>query len=367
MNEHMNNEPPDHGAERPRPVVRVNGEVVPLNDQTPTGEQILMAARLRPATDYALIRWPDQGPTNEVALDDVLDLTQLGPVIDFFATPADGIRYFALDEERYAWAGPLDVETVRRIGRVDDQKALWLERTDEEDRLLSPGETIDLEARGVERLYTKKATWWLQVQSKEYEFERPLVTVREALKRAGFDVSKAWEVKFKVKGEPIRAVGLDETLDLSHPGVERLRVGPANVDNGDGAATERREFSLLPADVSFLDDSGLRWQTIRDGNRWLIVENYPLPPGFNVPSCTIAVQIPESYPSAQLDMFFCHPALTANDAVPPQTEHRQAIAGTLFQRWSRHRGAGSAWTPGVDNLESHFTLIEHALSREVGA
>ncbi|MEA9762494.1 multiubiquitin domain-containing protein [Xanthomonas campestris] len=367
MTKHDSNAPPDHAAQHDRDAVRVNETTVELNDRTPTGAQILAAARLRPAADYALIRWPEQGPTNEIALDDVVNLPLHGPLAEFFAVKADGVRYFTLDEERYVWAGPLKVETVRRLGRVDEQMGLWLELTDEEDRLLAPGEVIDLESRGVERLYTKKPSWHLQIRDRDYEFDQPQVIVRDALIRAGFDVSKSWEVKFKVKNQPIRPVKIEEVLDLSQPGVERLRVAPANVDNGDGIQDARRDFSLLPNDASFLSSTGLYWQTIIDGSRWLVVEGYPLPAGYNVPRCVIAIEIPESYPTAQLDMFFCSPQLTANGAVPPQTEQRQLIANSLFQRWSRHRGVGSEWTPGVDNLESHFALIEHAITREVGA
>ena len=367
MTQHNSGEPPDHTSERTQATVRVNDEVVELNDQSPTGEQILSAARLRPASDYALIRWPEGGPTNEVALEDVIKLPRRGPLAEFFAMKADGVRYFTLDEERYAWAGPLNVDIVRRIGRVDEQMGLWLELTDEEDRLLAPGEVIDLEARGVERLYAKKPSWRLRIQDKDYEFDQSQVVVRDALIRAGFDVSKQWEVKFKVKDQPIRPVGIDEVLDLSQPGVERLRVAPANVGNGDGTQDARRDFSLLPEDLAFLARVGLRWQTFIDGGRWLIVEGYPLPAGYNAPSCTIAIEMPEGYPSAQLDMFFCNPHLVANGAEPPKTTHRQSIAGIVFQRWSRHRGAGSEWTPGVDSLESHFALIEHAITREVGA
>jgi hypothetical protein len=117
-----------------------------------------------------------------------------------------------------------------------------------------------------------------------------------------------------------------------------------------------------------LRETARHWQSVlAEGHRWLIVENYPLPPGYNMPSCTIAVEMPEAYPSAQLDMFFCYPHLTVGGVAPQQTEHRQAIDGKEFQRWSRHRGPGSEWTPGTDNLESHFALIDHALAKEVGA
>lgn len=366
MTTQPNAEPPDHTAERARNVVRVNGRAIELNDSTPTGQQILLAAGMRPAADYALLRWPERGPTNEVALEDVVNLPKRGSSAEFFATKADGVSYFTLDEERYAWAGPLDEGTLRRIGRVDGALQLWLERTSKEDREILEGETIDLNGKGVERIYSKRPVWHLRVQNQNTEWDRPQVGVLEALVKAGYDVSKPWEIKFKVKDQPIRAVGLDEILDLSQPGVERLRVAPANVDNGDGAQEARRDFSLLATDAAFLDSEGYRWRTVLDGSRWLIVDGYPLPAGYNATACSLAVQMPSGYPDTQLDMFYCAPDLSVNGHMPAQTEARQSIEGTQFQRWSRHRGAGSAWVPGVDNLASHFALIEHALCREVG-
>lgn len=360
------NEPPDHNTERARNVVRVNGRAIELNDATPTGQQILLAAGMRPAANYALLRWPEHGPTNEVALDDVIELPTRGSTAEFFAIEADGVSYFTLDEERYAWAGSLDADIIRRIGRVDAGLQLWLERTSQEDREILAGEAIDLEEKGVERIYTRRPVWHLKVQNQSTEWDRPQISVREALIKAGYDVSKAWEIKFKVKDQPIRPATLDEILDLSQPGVERLRVAPANVDNGDSAQEARRDFSLLAADASFLDREGFRWRTLLDGERWLIVDDYPLPTGYNVAICSLAVQMPNGYPDSQLDMFYCAPDLSVDGRAPAQTEARQLIEGQHFQRWSRHRGAGSAWAPGVDNLASHFALIEHALCREVG-
>lgn len=366
MNIQSNNEPPNQSTERGNTIVRVNGRVVELNDATPTGRQILAAAGMRPVADYALLRWPENGPTNEVALEDIIKLPIHGQELEFFAIQADGVSYFTLDEERFAWAGPLDVETIRQIGRVDEAKQLWLERTNKEDLELLAGDTVDLDAKGVERIYTRQPVWHLKVQNQDTEWSRPTVSVREALIKAGYDVSKPWEIKFKVKDQPIRPVGLDEILDLSQPGVERLRVAPANVDNGDGAQEVRRDFSLLAADAAFLDGEGFRWRTVVDGARWLIVDDYALPVGYNVLNCTLAIEMPSGYPDTQLDMFYCAPDLLANGQMPPQTQARQVIDGQQFQRWSRHRGVGCAWTPGVDNLASHFALIELSLSREVG-
>lgn len=366
MSQPDQSEPPDQAADRRQRAVIVNGQRIELSDTTPTGEQILAAARLRPAADYALLRWPDSGPTNEVALDDIIKLPRNGPLLAFFAIKSDRVSYFTLDEERYAWAGPLDADTVRRVGHVDPVMDLWLELTDQEDHLIQPGEVIDLDAPGVERLYTKAAVWHLRVNDEDTEWPQPRILVRDALTKAGFDVSRPWTMKFKVQGQPVRAVNLHDELDLSQAGVERLRVAPSEVNNGDGRGV-RREFSLLAADAGFLNKRGLHWQTVNSDGQWLIVSDYPLPPGYDVATFTLAVLIPPSYPTAALDMFFCHPPLSINASVPPQTEHHQAIDGRNFQRWSRHRGSASPWNPGVDNLASHFALIDEALAREVEA
>lgn len=357
-------EPPQAGA---APAVRVNDNLIELTDRTPTGSQILAAAGLRPVANFALLHWPAQGPTNEIGLDDVLRLPNGEVPWEFFAIEADGVSYFTLDEARYAWAGPLDEARIRRVGRVSENMELWLERTDQPDRQLAPGEEVKLERAGVERLYTRKRIWKLEVQGELTEWEHPQVLVRDALVKASIDPGKPWVIMLKVKDQPVRPVEQTDIIDLSQPGIERLRVRPKHVDNGDGQKDARRDFSLLPKDAQFLDASGFQWQTINDGKRWLIVDNYALPSGYNAPTCRLAIIMPPDYPTAQLDMFFCDPVLTANGAVPPQTQHRQTINGVVFQRWSRHRGADNSWSPTTDSVATHFALIEHAIGREVGA
>jgi hypothetical protein len=347
------------------PTVRVNGTLIELADRTPTGGQILAAAGLRPVANYALVRWPaGQGPTNEIGLEEVLALPGEGTPWEFFAAEADGISYFTLDEERYAWAGPLDEGLIRRIGRVAENQALWLERTDQPDRQLAPGEVVNLDRGGVERLYTRKLIWKLEVQGELTEWNDPQVLVRDAVVKAGIDPKKPWIIILKVKGQPKREVELTTTIDLSEPGIERLRLRPKDVTNGEGAQETRRDFSLLAKDAKFLDAAGFVWRTVIDGQRWLIVENYPLPPGYNVPVCRLAVDMPPDYPSAKLDRFYCDPPLRANGVDPPTTQHRKTIGGVPFQRWSRHR---NSWSPETDSLSTHFALIEESIGREVGA
>ena len=78
------------------------------------------------------------------------------------------------------------------------------------------------------------------------------------------------------------------------------------------------------------------------------------------------MEVPPNYPAAQIDMFFVAPALSlSSGAAIPNTEHREAILGEPFQRWSRHRNAKAPWRPESDNVITHLALVESALQKEV--
>ena len=78
---------------------------------------------------------------------------------------------------------------------------------------------------------------------------------------------------------------------------------------------------------------------------------------------TSRIEVPVSYPGAQLDMFYCHPPLALQSgAAIPQTQHLETITGLPFQRWSRHR----QWDATRDTLATHLALVDEALHREVG-
>ncbi|WP_250462621.1 multiubiquitin domain-containing protein [Microbulbifer litoralis] len=206
--------------------------------------------------------------------------------------------------------------------------------------------------------------WVLDVQGERFQWDKPEVTVREALERAGYDLGQSWILTLKVGGEPKRSVGLDDVINLTHPGLERLRVLKGQVNNGD-AALPRREFELLPKDHAYLDGLGFRWETVQQGReRWLLLRDYVLPAGYTQTSCTIAVSIPANYPAAKLDMFFCAPHLERVDKKAiDRTESRQAIDGVSFQRWSRHPAA--AWNADTDSIRTHMALVEESICREV--
>ena len=128
----------------------------------------------------------------------------------------------------------------------------------------------------------------------------------------------------------------------------------------------RRQFELPSFDTQYLDSTGCQWETVVEGNgRWLLIHDRPLPNEYNVERALCALQIPPSYPQAQIDMVYFFPALARQDARPiGASNSTQVLDGKTFQRWSRHRTESSSWLPGEDDVCSHLTLVDGWLERE---
>jgi hypothetical protein len=204
--------------------------------------------------------------------------------------------------------------------------------------------------------------WKLNVQGVIIESPHPEIGVRQAIKQAGFNPDTPWIIILKITGEPKKEVDVNYVIDLRHKGIEKLRLTPRQINNGEMAA-RRVEFGMLPQDERHLDDLGLRWETLVDvGRRWLMLRNYPVPPGYRVSVTDIAIEVPVSYPGAQLDMFYCSPTLALlSGAMIEQTQHTETVTGLPFQRWSRHR----PWDAARDTLATHLALVDESLRREV--
>lgn len=216
---------------------------------------------------------------------------------------------------------------------------------------------------GHEHGHEHKHEWKLNVQGVVIKWPHPTIVVREAIKLAGFDPDAGWIIVLKIAGEPKREVNLTTVVDLKHPGIEKLRLTPRQINNGEALKPRRLDFVLLPQDDAHLEQLGHFWETALDGaRRWVLIRGYPLPTGYNNPVADIAIEIPVSYPGAQLDMFYVRPHLTLrNGGAIPQTQHTETVLGVGFQRWSRHR----QWDSARDTLATHLALVDEALRREV--
>ena len=127
----------------------------------------------------------------------------------------------------------------------------------------------------------------------------------------------------------------------------------------------RQQFALPEDDEAHLDARGLPWETIiSQGERWLLVHDFPVPSGYDHRTVTVAVQITAGYPTAALDMVYVHPSLARSDGRPIGALTAMIIDGKAFQRWSRHRTNENPWRPGIDDVATHLGLVEEWFARE---
>ena len=120
----------------------------------------------------------------------------------------------------------------------------------------------------------------------------------------------------------------------------------------------RKEIALPEDDAECLDAMGLQWETIRNGNVWLLLHQFEFPDGYNHRSGSVAIQIPNNYPMAPLDMAYFYPHLARLDGKQlRQTQVLQQIEGKQWQRWSRHY----PWIAGQHNISTHIVLINNWL------
>jgi len=127
----------------------------------------------------------------------------------------------------------------------------------------------------------------------------------------------------------------------------------------------RKQFDLPEADMEYLEGLGLQWEAILEGGqRWLLIHDYPIKPGYNLSAALVALAMDTSYPSTEINMAYFYPGLARADGKPIGALSPQQIDGKQFQRWSRHRTQMNGWRPGADDLCSHMVLIDEWLRRE---
>ena len=338
---------------------------------SPIGREVLAAGEIGPVEEVVLLQWLPNGDFEEIRSDERIQVTD-GERPYLIYSQSDRLYRLSVNGQSVLWPeAAISEAQLRQIGRIAEGDKLVLRHKDGADRTLKAGEAIELAAAGSEAVYSVPgdvaAVWRLNVQGVPIESDTPKIGVREALLKAGFDPDKDWIIVLR-DADGKRQLGIDDEIDLSKDGIERLRLTPREINNGDNALVPGVEpaFALLPS-----DDEGFRRRgfaprrVVESGRRWLIFDVYPLPKGLSPQAVAIALEIPPSYPRAEIDMFYCHPEVRRDDGrAIPQTEARETIEGRSYQRWSRHRGAQSRWDARADTVLTHLTLVDGALAVE---
>ncbi|WP_439571503.1 E2/UBC family protein [Sphingomonas sp.] len=128
----------------------------------------------------------------------------------------------------------------------------------------------------------------------------------------------------------------------------------------------RRDFALPEEDAEWLDALPNGYELVREGNLLrVVVRNWPVPSGYTVAEVDVNVRIEAGYPDAQIDMAYFHPDLVLASGRPIGALAQDQFDGRTWQRWSRHRTPANPWRPGIDNVATHFALIDDWLEREL--
>lgn len=346
--------------------IDLNFQVFELDTSTPTGGKIARVAGFSPDQHPYVMQWRDDGDLEELRAQEEADLRDGKK---FIVAESDGTNRITIEGEARDWpSDEISGAAIRTLGRIAAERSIYLEREGEPDRLVGDGDIIRIKKDGVEQFRSHKPeVWELNVQGKKIVSATPVISVVDALTRAGFDPN-AWIIILKAQGQPKRQLSVGDEIDLRAPGTEKIRLTAKDVSNGEARTVPSRDFALLDIDESYLDGLGLHWETRNsDGHRWLIINDYPVPAGYTAITTTLALMIPPTYPQSEIDMFYAYPPLkrAAGGAIPA-TEAVQSIGGLPFQRWSRHRGSVVPWNPQRDNVVTHLALVESALMKEVG-
>jgi hypothetical protein len=72
----------------------------------------------------------------------------------------------------------------------------------------------------------------LKINGESYVIQDPSVTGREVLTLAGLLPAEDYTLRVKLSGERPKRVGLDEKIDLRHPGVEKFKALPRDQTEG---------------------------------------------------------------------------------------------------------------------------------------
>ena len=348
-----------------------------IGDGTPSGAQIAHAAGFAPAQQATVLHFLPDGELEEIRPNHSVDLRKGR---QFVVAETDRLYILTINGERFEWPSRMiSGAVIRKLGKVAPEDELLLDRVDQADRPIAPRDLVDLGKGGIEAFISRKPTWKLNVQGVMLTLHQPTIVVRQALQDAGFNPDQGWQIFLIVKNQPKRAVGLTGTVDLRTPGVEKLRLTPTGVNNGESVPKPQRDgaipanrlnvpFDLLEVDEKYLDTLGCPWETVIDaGRRWLLIHNYQVPAGYNQQLVTLALLIPPTYPGAQIDMFYTSPKLTLTSGrAIDRTQVSAVICGAPFNGWSRHRSQAAPWQPSTDNVVTHLALVESAIAKEVG-
>lgn len=155
-----------------------------VSDPVPLGRQLLEAAALDPREGYSLVAILPSGDFEDVRLDEPFDLRERGAE-RFVAFLTDRDFMLTLNDDELRWGKPIISGTVLYgLAMPGDAEGVFLEVPGGEDRLIEPGELIDLTQPGIERFITARKTFEIIVNSRPRTVNARTVTFEQIVQLA---------------------------------------------------------------------------------------------------------------------------------------------------------------------------------------
>ena len=155
-----------------------------VSDPVPLGRQLLEAAALDPREGYSLVAILPSGDFEDVRLDEPFDLRERGAE-RFIAFQTDRDFKLTLNDHELLWGKPVISGTVLYgLAKPGDGEGVFLEVLGGEDRLIEPGELIDLTQPGIERFITARKTFEIIVNSRPRTVNARTVTFEQIVQLA---------------------------------------------------------------------------------------------------------------------------------------------------------------------------------------
>ena len=132
----------------------LNFSPLTVGEPVPLGRQILEAAGLDPRAGYSLFGILPSGDFEEVRLDESFDLREHGAE-RFIAFLTDRNFKLTLNGKQLEWGRPaISGAVLYKLAEAGEGVGVFLEIRGGKDRLIEPGELINLDEPGIERFIT---------------------------------------------------------------------------------------------------------------------------------------------------------------------------------------------------------------------
>jgi Multiubiquitin len=157
---------------------------VTVTDPVPLGRQILEAAGVQNVEEYGLFAILPSGDFEDVRLDETFDLRGKGAE-RFVAFRSDRDFRLSLNGHELRWGEPVIAGVaLYTLANPPDDQAVYLDTRGGEDRLIEPGDQIDLTQPGMERFVTAARKYEIIVNARKKTVTGSLVTFDQIVQLA---------------------------------------------------------------------------------------------------------------------------------------------------------------------------------------